>query len=283
MPTVRNLTTLPGDQGIVSRASARIPLLIALAGTVILVSVAGIVRIKPAPKHLVRVAAAADLQFAMRDVLAAFKSHHPDVEVTVTNGSSGIFFAQLENQAPFDVFLSADMDYPRRLIDEGLARPESAFQYAVGHLVLWVPNQSPIDVEKLGIQAVLDPSVRKVVIANPNHAPYGRAAEAALRSSGMYDRIKDRLVLGDNIAQTAQFIDSGAAEIGLIALSLALAPELRERGRYWELPLDAYPRLEQGGVILNWAEDLESANLLCTFLKEPEGKEILHRYGFMLP
>jgi molybdate transport system substrate-binding protein len=175
------------------------------------------------------------------------------------------------------------MDYPRRLIDEGLARPESAFQYAVGHLVLWVPKQSSIDVEKLGIQAVLDPSVRKIAIANPRHAPYGRSAEAALHSSGVHDRIKDRLVLGDNIAQAAQFVASGTAEIGLIALSLALAPDLRDQGRYWELPLDAYPQLEQGGVILNWAEDLESAHLLCTFLKEPEGKEILHRYGFMLP
>jgi molybdate transport system substrate-binding protein len=267
----------------VSRASARLPILIALVLAATIVSAAGFLRNKPAPKHLVRVAAAADLQFAMREVLAAFKSHLPDVEVTVTYGSSGNFFAQLENRAPFDVFLSADMDYPRRLIEKDLARPESAFQYAVGHLVLWVPKQSPIDVEKLGIQAVLDPSVRKVAIANPRYAPYGRAAEAALRSSGVYDRIKDRLVLGDNIAQTAQMVDSGAAEIGLIALSLALAPELRERGRFWELPLDAYPRLEQRGVILNWAEDLESANLLCTFLKEPEAKEILHRYGFMLP
>jgi molybdate transport system substrate-binding protein len=271
----------PEGRGIVSRA-VRSSLLIVFVALIVIGS-RGMRGTDPAPGGSVSVAAAADLQFALKDVLAAFAVHHPEIEVSVTSGSSGNFFAQLENHAPFDVFLSADMDYPRRLIDEGLARPESAFQYAVGHLVLWVPKGSPVNVEKLGIQAVLDPSVQKIAIANPRYAPYGRAAEAALHSLGVYEQIKDRLVLGDNIAQTAQFVDTGSADIGLIALSLALAPELRDRGRYWDVPLDAYPRLEQGGVILNWTDDLESANLLCTFLREPEGKEILQRYGFVLP
>jgi molybdate transport system substrate-binding protein len=234
-------------------------------------------------KRIVRVAAAADLQPALLEVVAVFERHHPEIEVSVAHGSSGNFYAQLQNRAPFDVFLSADRDYPRRLIDEGLARPESEFQYAVGHLVLWVPNRSPLEVEKLGINAVLEPSVQKIAIANPRYAPYGRAAEAALHSLGVYDQVKDRLVLGDNIGQTAQFVHSGAAEIGLIALSLTLAPNLRNQGRYWEVPSAAYPRLEQGGVILNWAADLESATLLCRFLQEPEGREMLRRYGFYLP
>src|SRR5262249_39922487 len=157
--------------------------------------------------------------------------------------------------APFDLYLSADIDYPRKLMESRLALQESEFVYAVGHLVVWVPNGSKLDLDRLGIRAVADPSVKKLAIANPKHAPYRRAAEAALKKFGIYDDVKDRLVLGENIAQTAQFVESGSADVGIIALSLALAPAMRDKGRYWTVPLDAYPRLEQGGVILSWAKD----------------------------
>ena len=231
----------------------------------------------------VSVAAAADLKFAFDEIVSAFQSKNPAIKVTVTYGASGNFYAQLSNKAPFDLFLSADIEYPRKLIDSGLALKESEFLYAVGHLVLWVPNESKLDLEKLGIKAVADPSVKKLAIANPKHAPYGRAAEAALRNSGVYDEVKDRLVLGENIAQAAQYVQTGSADAGLIALSLALAPAMQERGRYWVVPLDAYPRLEQGGVILNWAKDKEATQSLKAFMTSSEGRVILKRYGFFLP
>jgi molybdate transport system substrate-binding protein len=236
----------------------------------------------PAPRE-VTVAAASDLKFAFEDVVAAFHAANPGVTVKVTYGASGNFFAQLSNEAPFDLYLSADIDYPRRLVEQGQAVQGSEFLYAVGHLVVWVPNGSKLDVAGLGMRAVLDPSVRKVAIANPKHAPYGRAGEAALKHFGVYDQVKDRLVLGENIAQTAQFVESGAADVGVIALSLALAPAMRDKGRYWEVPLDAYPRLEQGGAILSWAKDKEAAQALRSFIMSEAGRAILQRYGFRQP
>jgi molybdate transport system substrate-binding protein len=231
----------------------------------------------------VAVAAAADLKYAFDDLKEAFGQRHPDIKVQVTYGSSGNFFAQLENRAPFDLFFSADVDYPSRLAAEGLAVQDSEFLYAIGHLVVWVPRNSSLDVAKLGIEALLDPSVRKIAIANPRFAPYGRAAEAALKSLGVYERVHERLVLGDNVAQTAQFIQTGAADIGLIGLSQARSPALREAGRFWEVPRDAYPRLEQGGIILSWAKDPEAAESLRAFVTGADGKAILRRYGFSLP
>ncbi len=235
------------------------------------------------PPRVLAVAAAADLKFAFDDIAAAFGRAHPDIEVRPTYGSSGNFFAQLQNRAPFDLFLSADVDYPRRLIDQGYAKPDSLFVYAVGHLVLWVPRQSGLALEQLGTTALLDPAVRKIAIANPRFAPYGRAAEASLKKLGLYDRVRDRLVLGDNVAQAAQFVQTGAADVGIIGLSQALAPTLRDAGRYWEIPTDTYPRMEQGGVILSWAKDRAAAETLRAFLTGAEGRALLRRHGFSLP
>jgi molybdate transport system substrate-binding protein len=233
--------------------------------------------------RLVVVAAAADLKFALDEILEAFRGRHPDIQVRVTYGSSGNIFAQLSNRAPFDIYFSADVDYPRQLVEQGLAATDTEFLYAVGRIVVWAPRRAMVDLEGLGIQALLVPSVRTVAIANPQHAPYGRAAVAAMKTLGVYEQVQDRLVYGENIAQTAQFIHTGAADIGIIALALALAPVLRDEGRYWEIPLDAYPRMEQGGVILPWAQDLEAAQALRTFVLGPEGKAILRAYGFFLP
>jgi molybdate transport system substrate-binding protein len=240
----------------------------------------------PAPpdgKGEVRVAAAADLKFALDEVVAAFHEQHPQIKVLPTYGASGAFFAQLSNKAPFDLFLSADVDYPRRLIAKGLARKEDEFLYAVGHLVVWAPSASPLDLERLGARALLDRRVRKVAIANPRHAPYGRAAEAAMKKLGVYEQVKGKLVLGENVAQAAQFVESGSADAGVFALSLALSPPMRGKGRYREVPPDAYPRLEQGGVILSGAHDRRAAETLRDFLSGETGKAILKRYGFVLP
>jgi molybdate transport system substrate-binding protein len=164
-----------------------------------------------------------------------------------------------------------------------LADQESLFVYAVGQIVVWVPSGSGIDVEKLGIRAVLDPAAKKVAIANPQHAPYGRAAEAAMKNLGVAEQVQGRLVLGENIAQTAQFVESGAADIGIIALSLACAPALRDKGNYWLIPIDAYPTMEQASVVLNWASDREATDLFRTFVAGPRGRKVLKQYGFILP
>ena len=231
----------------------------------------------------VRVAAAADLKFAMDEVVSEFQKRSPGIKITTTYGSSGHFYSQLSNRAPFDIYFSADIDYPRRLVEAGLAVKETQFDYAIGQIVVWVRHDSPIGVEVLGIESLVNPSVRKIAIANPKHAPYGVAAEVALKHLSIYDRVKNRLVLGENIAQTAQFIEAGAADIGLIALSLAMAPTMKDRGKYWIVPLDAYPRLEQGGVILTWAKDMDATRQFKTFVTGSDGRAILQRYGFMLP
>jgi molybdate transport system substrate-binding protein len=125
--------------------------------------------------------------------------------------------------------------------------------------------------------------VKKIAIANPKLAPYGQAAEEAMKRFGVYDAAKDRLVLGDNIAQTAQFVESGAADIGILALSLALAPEMKEKGRYWEIPADAYPPIEQAGVVVSWAKDDKAARTLQSFITGPEARQILADFGYRAP
>jgi molybdate transport system substrate-binding protein len=231
----------------------------------------------------ITVAAAADLKFALDPIIADFEKQHSNVTVRVSYGSSGNLFAQIDNGAPFDLFLSADIDFPRKLIENKKAVADSLFSYAVGRVVVWVPNNSPVDVQKLGIEALLSLSVRKIAVANPEHAPYGRAAVAAMKKLGVYDKVSDKLVLGENIAQTAQFVESGAADIGLIALSLAVSPKMKSEGRYWEVPLDAYPRLEQGGVILSMSKQPDLTRQFRSVLVGPQGRETLRRYGFIMP
>jgi molybdate transport system substrate-binding protein len=238
---------------------------------------------QPESARQVRVAAAANLKPAFDEVVGVFREQHPDVRVAVTYGSSGNFFAQLSNRAPFDVFLSADVDYPRRLVEQGQAAEGPPFVYAVGQVVVWIPTASGLDLDRLGVRAVADPSVRKVAIANPRHAPYGRAAEAALKKLSVYDQVKDRLVFGENIEQAAQFAESGAADVGLLALSQALSPALKGKGRYWLVPRDSYPALEQAGVILAWAQDLPAAEALRAFLLGGGGREVLRKHGYEFP
>nr|NLI50403.1 molybdate ABC transporter substrate-binding protein [Propionibacterium sp.] len=232
------------------------------------------------PSTTVRVAAAADLKYALEDVRAELAP--AGIDLALTFGSSGTFYQQLLNGAPFDVYLSADLAYPEQLARAGLAAPEDVFPYAVGRLAVWAPNDSPVDPGR-GLQAVLDPGATKVAIANPEHAPYGKAAVAALTSAGLYDRVKPKLVLGENVAQAAQFVESGSAQVGIIALSLALAPPLTKAGRYAEVPLDTFPRLDQGGVVLNSAQDPAAAHRVRDFLLGDRGRAILKRYGFFLP
>lgn len=229
------------------------------------------------------IAAAADLKFALDALALKFQSVHPELQAEITYGSSGNFHAQILNGAPFDLYLSADAEYPRRLAGDGLALEDDTFIYAIGRIVVWVPESSPIDVEKLGISSLFAPSVRRTAIANPQHAPYGRVAVAALKTLGVYDKAEPNLVFGENIAQTAQFVQSGAADIGVIALSLALAPEMKAHGRYWEIPLDSYPKMEQGGMILKRSAKAREARVFRDFLIGDHGRAVLKQYGFFLP
>ena len=235
---------------------------------VLLVSQAGSVAAEE-----ITIAAASDLNFAFKDLVAEFEKtsgHH----VKLSLGSSGNFYAQIQNGAPFDLYFSADIGYPKKLVEAGLADGATLLVYSRGHLVLWVPKGSPIPVEQLGMKALLHPAAKKVAIANPRHAPYGRAAEAALSSLGLLEAVRPRLVFGENIGQTAQFVQTGAADIGILALSLAKAPVMAASGRLWEVPLDAYPPLEQGGVILTHARNRAAALAFRDFLRSPAGTAI---------
>ena len=157
---------------------------------------------------------------------------------------------------------------------------DDVFLYAIGRIVIWVPKDSPVAVEKLGIKALLEPSVRKIAIANPEHAPYGRAAVAAMMTFNVYDQVAPRLVYGENIGQTAQFVQSGAADVGILALSLAVAPKMRDAGRFWQVPLYAYPLIEQGGIILKSSKNLVTARAFRDFVLGDHGREVLEHHGF---
>lgn len=229
--------------------------------------------------QVVRIAAAADLRWALEEVSAAFQREHSG-KIQITYGSSGNFHAQLMNKAPFDLFLSADVEFPQDLVRRGFGVKDSRFDYGIGRIVLWVPKASPIPVEKLGLAALRHPSVKKIALANPRHAPYGRAAEAALKKAGLLEAMGPKLVLGENISQTAQFVQSGAADIGFLALSLVMAGPMKDQGRWWMIPGEDHPSIEQGGVILSLAQDPALARTFVDFLKSIEGSRIMKKYGF---
>ena len=229
----------------------------------------------------VRIAAASDLKFALDEITAEVEREHPALEVKTTYGSSGQFVQQLRNGAPFDVYLSADAAYIQDVVDDGLADKRDAFPYAVGRLVTWFPDGAPTP--DAGIDALADASVRTVAIANPQHAPYGRAALAALDSAGVREAVEDKLVLGENVAQAAEFVRSGNADAGIVALSLVLSDPLRGVGSWTEVPLGSYPQLDQAGVVLAGANDPAAANIVREALVSPEGRSILAEYGFILP
>ena len=229
----------------------------------------------------ITIAAASDLNFAFREIATEYEKTSGN-QVRLTLGSSGNFYAQIQNGAPFDLYFSADIAYPKKLEEAGLTVPGSLYQYAVGRIVLWAGKESHLDLSR-GLDILREPAIKKIAIANPKHAPYGRAAVAALEHFKVYDQVKDKLILGENISQAAQFIESGACDIGIIALSLAVAPAMKSKGTYWEVPAETHPPLEQGAVILKSSKQQESAKQFLAFIKGERGQEIMKRYGFTVP
>jgi len=236
--------------------------------------------VSAAAAQQLRVAAAADLQFAMKDLAASYEAKTKQ-SVAVTYGSSGNFSTQIENGAPFDLFFSADISYPQKLIDAGLADRQTLYSYAFGRLALWAPAGSHLNLAEKGFPALLDPQIQKIAIANPEHAPYGRAAVAALQKAGIYDRVKSKFVFGENISQAAQFVQSGNAQVGIVALSLAISPAM-QNGDRWLVPAELHPPLEQAAVVISASKNKMAAAPFLDFVKSSEGKEILARYGFTM-
>lgn len=251
---------------------ARLALKLCLALTFLTVS-------KAAAEEL-SIAAASDLTYCLEELNTAFKTKHPDISLKATNGASGNFFAQIKNGAPFDIFMSADMSYPKELIKAGLADEKSLYLYAIGHIVVWTTDDK-LDISG-GLKSLANPSIQKIAIANPEHAPYGRAAKASLEHFKIWDQVKGNIVYGENISQTAQFVETGNAQAGIVALSLVLSPKLANVGRWTQVPLDSYPRLEQGAIITNKGMKNPASALYMAFLASPEAREVFERFGFRL-
>jgi molybdate transport system substrate-binding protein len=226
----------------------------------------------------IAVAAAADLQAVLPTIAARFEQQ-TGLTARLTFGSSGNFFSQLQNGAPFDVFLSADLEYPQRLVKAGLGVRDTLYEYATGRIVVWARKESGLDLRR-GIQVLADARVRRVAIANPEHAPYGRAAMAALQHEHLYDAVRGKLVLGENISQAAQFVQSGNADAGVLALSTALAPALVASGVYAEIPPALHPPIRQGAVVLAASRNQQASRQFLAFVKRPEIVELMRTFGF---
>ncbi|GAB4118174.1 MAG: molybdate ABC transporter substrate-binding protein [Sideroxydans sp.] len=235
--------------------------------------------LSPVSAESLTVAAAADLKFAMAEVVENFRVQHPADTIEVIYGSSGKFFTQLTNGAPFDLYFSADIAYPRELVKQGLTAGK-AQPYAVGRIVLW--SLKP-ELAKLSLPQLPQAGVNKFAIANPLHAPYGKRAQEALQHAGVWEAMQPRLVLGENIAHTAQFVDSGAAEAGIVALSLVLSPTLQGKGQWVLIPAAWHEPLEQGFVIMQRAAANALAKSFAAYMVSEPARAVMRRYGFVLP
>ena len=228
------------------------------------------------------IAAASDLKFALDEIIVEFRKSTGH-SVRVAYGSSGNFFRQIAQDAPFELFLSADEEFVFRLADQGLTLDRGAL-YATGRIVLFTPKGSPVqaDAGLAGLrQALADGRLVKLAIANPEHAPYGRAAREALKSAGLWSAIEPKLVLGENVSQAAQFAVSGSTQAGIFALSLALAPNFRDAGTYVPIPESLHRPLRQRMVLTRKAG--ATARAFYAFSQGPAGRAIFKRYGFLLP
>ena len=226
--------------------------------------------------------AAADLRYAMEEVVNSFKKNHPTTKIETIYGSSGRAYAQIRNAAPYDLYFSANIEYPERLLQDGHGIGEATL-YAIGRIVLWQRKGGKLDLSK-GMGVLRDPSIRRISIANPEHAPYGVAGMEAMKTHGLWEELQPKLVMGENISQAAHFIASGAADVGIIAYSLALAPEMKQLGEPLEL-IDAkdHNPLRQGYMITNYGAKHPQSRTFADFVESEEGKATLKMYGFEVP
>jgi molybdate transport system substrate-binding protein len=252
-----------------------------IAGRVLIVILAACGFALPvfAQKKRVRVAAASDLQTVMPEIARAFEAQ-TGKSVDVVYGSSGNFFAQIQNGAPFDVFLSADSEYPRKLAEAGFAEPNTAVVYGFGRIVLWMRMNRYCNPERDGWKCLLGPEVKRIGIANPRHAPYGRAAIAAFEKAGIYEQVRAKLVFGENISQAAQFAESGNAQAAILADSLTSSPSLRS-GKKWEIPMELYPPIEQSAVVLKSGPNRSAAQEFVNYIARGAGHDLLGKFGFL--
>ncbi len=227
----------------------------------------------------ITIAAAADLKFALDEIVVLFNKTHPADRVETIYGSSGKFQTQIRQGAPFDLYFSADIAYPRALKEEGFAASEVQ-AYAVGRIVLWSTSR---DAGKMTLADLADPAIRKIAIANPKHAPYGKRAEEALKAAGVWEKVEAKLVYGENVAQPEQFVQTGNAQAGIVALSLALSPELAKQGSYALISDTLHQPLEQGFIVTKRAADNPLAQAFARFMVSGEARAIMTRYGFVLP
>lgn len=227
----------------------------------------------------VTVAAAADLKFAMDEIVASFKKAHPADEVDLVYGSSGKFHTQIRQGAPYDLYFSADIAFPRELVKAGFAASDVE-AYALGRIVLW---SATLDASKMTLTSLTDPRIARIAIANPKHAPYGKRAEEALRAAGLWEKVEPKLVYGENIAQSAQFVQTGNAQVGIIALALAVNPELAKRGGHWLIPDALHEPLEQGFIITRRAEGSALARRFADYMRSQPARAVMRKYGFVLP
>ena len=235
----------------------------------------------PAAQGTLSVAAAANLVYALDALDAQFAKADPRVTVTSATGASGSLVAQIEHGAPYDVFLSADADFPRALVKAGQADAASLSAFAVGRLVLWT-TEAGVDVSDVAA-AVRGPAIKRLAIANTTTAPFGRAAKEALRKLGTWDDVQPKLVVGENISQAAQFVDTGNADAGFVALSIVISPQLRDKGRWTEVPASLYGPLEQCAVITAHGAPNPAAARYIAFLHSPEAQAILKTFGYGIP
>ncbi len=227
------------------------------------------------------VAAASDLRGALEEIVSQFERQQR-VTVRLSFGSSGQLASQIEQGAPFDVFFSANEAFVHTLANRGLILKGTVLLYGIGRIVLWAGANSALDVTR-GLGVLLDKRVRFVAIANPAHAPYGQAAVEAFRAAGVYSRLQSKLVFGENISQTLQFVQTGNADVGIVALSLVVAPPVRETGRYWVIPAHLHRPIRQAAGVLAKSEQRQSARALLAFVNSPAGRTTMRRHGFTLP
>lgn len=229
-----------------------------------------------------RVAAAASLQGVLDEAAAAFERAHPGTKVELSYGASGSLAAQIQQGAPFDLFLAADLVYPAKAAENGHGRG-AVFPYATGRLALWVRKDLGLDPAREGLALLRDARIAHIALANPKLAPYGAAAEAALRSAGLWDTLQAKLVFGGNIAQAAQYLQTGAAEAGFIAASEARHQDLQAAGAAWTVPGSLHPPLTQGGLLLTNGSAPAAAEAFAAFLRSAEGQALFARAGFGAP